>query len=209
MTSGSVTAARIQYSPPTLYTSLMKKKLKDKAISATHQAIAVFKGAKTSPSKIPALFCMKGWNNVKVLTEDEKQDFFAAESEGQRLRMEAVAKRERIAKATKDVKRKEGHNEQQHRHRASKRAAAGAENSARKQWKVRKKSRPKALLTNVQVDLQYRETASHGEVAEASHPAHEVKTKIKAETRKPSGCKQKYVQCPAKYVSSIDFPISP
>jgi hypothetical protein len=94
----------------------MKKKLKDKAISATHQAIAVFKGAKTSPSKIPALFRMKGWNNVKVLTEDEKQDFFAAESEGQQLRMEAIAKREHVAKATKDAKWKEGQNEWQRRH---------------------------------------------------------------------------------------------
>jgi hypothetical protein len=53
------------------------------------------------------------------------------------------------------------------------------------------------------VDLQYRETASCGEVAEASHPAREVKTKIKAETRKLSGHKQKYVQRPAKYVNWI------
>jgi hypothetical protein len=52
-----------------------------------------------------------------------------------------------------------------------------------------------------QVNLRHRETASHGEVAEASRPAREVKKNIKDPTRKSSGRKQKNPPRSAKYVN--------
>jgi hypothetical protein len=104
------------------HTSPVKKKVKETVKSVTRRAMDLIKGSKTSPSKIPALFRMKGWAKPKVLMEDEKQDVFAAEAEGQRMRAEALSKRERVAKAERDVKRKQDQNEWQRRHRALKRA---------------------------------------------------------------------------------------
>jgi hypothetical protein len=49
--------------------------------------------------------------------------------------------------------------------------------------------------------LNHRETAPRTEVAEGSRPAREVKAKLKSETRKPSGRKQKKAKRPATYVN--------
>ncbi|KAJ7758234.1 hypothetical protein B0H14DRAFT_2634753 [Mycena olivaceomarginata] len=83
----------------------------------------------------------------------------------------------------KDEKRKERQNERKRHSRANTRAAAEAENPGGK--KRRKMGK----------------TASRAEVAEASRPAHQIKKKIKDETRKPSGRKQKKPVRPAKYVN--------
>jgi hypothetical protein len=42
---------------------------------------------------------------------------------------------------------------------------------------------------------------SRSEVADASRPAREIKKKVKAENRKPAGCKQKHATRSAKYVN--------
>ncbi|KAJ7208619.1 hypothetical protein GGX14DRAFT_395767 [Mycena pura] len=85
------------------------------------------------------------------------------------------------------MRRKELQNERQRRHRALKRAAEEEKNpGGRKRRKV---------------DLKYRETASRSAVAEASRPAREIKQKVKAETRKPAGRKQKKPVRSAKYVN--------
>ncbi|KAJ7325817.1 hypothetical protein DFH08DRAFT_968460 [Mycena albidolilacea] len=61
-----------------------------------------------SPSKTPALFRMPEWSKPKILTEDEKRDVFAADFEEGRNKAEARAKRERLEKAAKDARHKEG-----------------------------------------------------------------------------------------------------
>jgi hypothetical protein len=79
---------------------------------------------------------MKGWKNVKVLTEEEKQAVFTADSEKQRDRAEEHAKRERRAKAAKDAQHKESQNERQRRHRAKRRAEGDNNPRRRKEMKV-------------------------------------------------------------------------
>ncbi|KAJ6590196.1 hypothetical protein B0H10DRAFT_2092949, partial [Mycena sp. CBHHK59/15] len=105
-------------------TSPVKKRLKQKVQSATRQAMDFLKGG----SKTPALFRMAGWAKPKVLTEEEKQDVFAAVAEERHDETEARAKRERVEKIENDASRKERQNERQRRHRALKRAAKEAEN---------------------------------------------------------------------------------
>jgi hypothetical protein len=146
---------------------------------------------------------MSGWSKPEVLTEEEKRDVFAAGSEERRENAEKRAKAERLTKAVKDEKRKGRQNERKRHSRANKRAAAEAENPGGK--KRRKVSRRKSLIARlayrVQVVLKDGKTASRAEVAEASRPAHQIKKKIKDETRKPSGRKQKKPVRPAKYVN--------
>lgn len=81
---------------------------------------------KGSPSKLPALFRMRGWAKPKVLTEEEKQDIFAREAEDRRDTADDRVKRERQSQMDKDARRKEGQNERQRRHRQLKRAAEEA-----------------------------------------------------------------------------------
>ncbi|KAJ7882827.1 hypothetical protein B0H14DRAFT_2565217 [Mycena olivaceomarginata] len=92
-----------------------------------------------------------------------------------------------IGRQMVDEKRKERQNERKRHSRANTRAAAEAENPG---GKKRRK-----------VVLKDGKTASRAEVAEASRPAHQIKKKIKDETRKPSGRKQKKPVRPAKYVN--------
>lgn len=106
----------------------MKKKLKEKVKSATRQAMDFVKGG----SKMPALFRMVGWAKPKVLTEEEKQDVFAAVAHERHGDTEARAKRERVEKVENDASRKERQNEWQRRHRALKQAAKEAENPGEK-----------------------------------------------------------------------------
>ncbi|KAF8217900.1 hypothetical protein K438DRAFT_1747155 [Mycena galopus ATCC 62051] len=71
----------------TLHVTPVKKKVKEKmekVKSVTRSAMDLFKAPQTSPSKILALFRMKGWKNVKVSMEEEKQPAFTADSEKQR-----------------------------------------------------------------------------------------------------------------------------
>ncbi|KAK6974495.1 hypothetical protein R3P38DRAFT_3378568 [Favolaschia claudopus] len=169
----------------TPHTSPAKKKIKEKVESATRRAMdSLSKG-----TKIPALFRMAGWAKPKVLSEQEKQDVFAAEAEEGRMKAEEWAKRERAIKAERDASRKAAQNERQRRHRASKRAAKEAENpGARKRRKVA---------------LEYRETTSVSEVAEASRPARQIGKKIKEKNRKPQGRKQTKAARTPKYVNWV------
>jgi F0F1-type ATP synthase membrane subunit b/b' len=62
---------------------------------------------------------------------------FAAAADERRDNAEARAKRERLAKAAKDARRKEDQNERQRRHRELKRSAEEAKNPGGKKRKVR------------------------------------------------------------------------
>ncbi|KAK7025890.1 hypothetical protein R3P38DRAFT_3193527 [Favolaschia claudopus] len=108
----------------TPHASPVKKRLKEKVKSATSSAMEMLKNG--SPPKISALFRTTGWSKLKVLTEAEKQDVFAAEADERRDKFEERAKRERREKAAKDEKRKADQNERQRRSRAKKRKAEEA-----------------------------------------------------------------------------------
>ncbi|KAK6987987.1 hypothetical protein R3P38DRAFT_3445874 [Favolaschia claudopus] len=107
---------------------------------------------------------MSGWAKVKVLTQQEKEDVFAVEADERRDEAEERAIRERREKRAQEKRRKDGQNERQHRCREKKRLAREQLNGGGKKRKV---------------DLQYRETASRHEIAEASRPAREITKRIK------------------------------
>ncbi|KAK7059424.1 hypothetical protein R3P38DRAFT_2758863 [Favolaschia claudopus] len=172
----------------TPHASPVKKRLKEKVKSATSSAMEMLKNG--SPSKISALFRTAGWSKPRVLTEAEKQDVFAVEADERRDKFEDRAKRERREKAAKDKKRKADQNERQRRSRAKKRKAEEALNPGGKKKKKQK-----------MMNLEYRETTSQSEVAEASRPAREVAGKIKEKTRKPAGRKKKHGDRRATYVN--------
>ncbi|KAJ6614421.1 hypothetical protein B0H10DRAFT_2045045 [Mycena sp. CBHHK59/15] len=104
-----------------------------KVQSAMRQAMDFLKGG----SNTPALFRMAGWAKPKVLTEEKKQDVFAAVAEERYDETEARAKQERVEKIENDGSLKERQNERQRRHRALKRAAKEAENPGGKKRRKR------------------------------------------------------------------------
>ncbi|KAK7047057.1 hypothetical protein R3P38DRAFT_3423853 [Favolaschia claudopus] len=168
----------------TPHASPVKKKLKEKIRSATSSAMGILK--KGSPSKVPALFRMSGWAKVKVLTQQEKEDVFAAEADERRDKAEERAIRERREKRAQEKRRKDGQNERQHRCREKKRLAREQLNGGGKKRKV---------------DLRYRETASRHEIAEASRPAREITKRIKEKTRHPAGRKKRTGERRATYIN--------
>jgi hypothetical protein len=154
--------------------------MKEKVKSATAQALNLIKGG--SPSKIPALFRMAGWAKLKVLTEDEKPDVFAVNSEERREKAEIRAKAERLEKAAKDEKRKEGQNEWKQRSRANKKRAAEAENPGGK--KRRKVShRNYCLLLLMKIRLFSRMARQPHEMKSPRHCVLHAKSKRKSKTK--------------------------
>ncbi|KAK6968926.1 hypothetical protein R3P38DRAFT_3508514, partial [Favolaschia claudopus] len=172
----------------TPHASPVKKRLKEKVRSATSSAMDMLK--KGSPSKLPVLFRMSGWGKVKVLTEQEKQDVFAAEADERRDKAEEHAKRERREKNAKEKKRKEDQNERQRRSRARKRLAKEQLDGGGKKRKVRPKYRICIGKPLHAMKLRRR----------PAPPAKSVK-KIKEKTRHSAGRKKKNADRRATYVN--------
>jgi hypothetical protein len=174
----------------------VKKRIKEKVVSATRQALDLFKNG--SPFKKPGLFRL--WGKPKVLTE-EKRERFKRDPEDVRSQREFLEKQARLQAAAKEKQRKDGQNKRKRRSRAK----AEAENPrAKKHAKVSEDYFDiNCIVYQSQVDvvLKYRETALRGTVAKGSRPAREIKKKIKADARKPQGRPKKKADRPGKYIN--------